>query len=467
MAKLLPKEETERQNEFIERVFEINAAYEKYAFVDTYGCQQNESDSEVIRGMLTQMGYAMTDDEKSADVIIINSCAVREHAEHRVLGNIGALVHLKRSKPDMIIGVCGCMVQQKHMAEKIKASFHHVDMVFGVHALYRLPEILYRAITEGRRIFEVTESEGAIAESLPVLRKSVIKSWVPVMYGCNNFCSYCIVPYVRGRERSREPGAIVSEIEGLVKNGCRDVTLLGQNVNSYGKDLNNDYDFSRLLSDINAVPGEFTIRFMTSHPKDASKKLFDTMAECKKVARHIHLPFQSGSNRILRAMNRSYTIEHYINLIEYARSVIPGISVTSDIIVGFPGETEEDFSGTLNTVKTVKFNQLFTFIYSKRSGTPAAEMPDNEPREVKLERFNRLLALQDEVSREINFLPPGTEIRVLVESEQNTKFGNLAARTQGNRPVHFFGNTSLVGCFVSLKVTDSSKWAMTGELTNG
>ena len=377
-------------------------------------------------------------------------------------GQYGALVHLKRSKPDMIIGVCGCMVQQKHMAEKIKASFHHVDMVFGVHALYRLPEILYRAITEGRRIFEVTESEGAIAESLPVLRKSVIKSWVPVMYGCNNFCSYCIVPYVRGRERSREPGAIVSEIEGLVKNGCRDVTLLGQNVNSYGKDLNNDYDFSRLLSDINAVPGEFTIRFMTSHPKDASKKLFDTMAECKKVARHIHLPFQSGSNRILRAMNRSYTIEHYINLIEYARSVIPGISVTSDIIVGFPGETEEDFSGTLNTVKTVKFNQLFTFIYSKRSGTPAAEMPDNESREVKLERFNRLLALQDEVSREIKPAPArksGFWSRV-----SRTRNSNLAARTQGNRPVHFLA-TLPVGCFVSLKVTDSSKWAVTGELT--
>lgn len=464
MAKLVQQEEIKIQKEYIEKLAELNSHSDKLAFVDTYGCQQNESDSEVIRGMLKQMGYSMTVSEADADVIIVNSCAIREHAEQRVLGNIGALVHGKNKKPDQLIGVCGCMVQQQHMADKIKKSFRHVDMVFGVHALYRFPEILFRAITEKKRIFEITKSDGEIAESMPTLRKSSIKAWVSVMYGCNNFCTYCIVPYVRGRERSRSPEAVISEIEKIVENGCRDITLLGQNVNSYGKDLNVGYDFSRLLLDINKVPGEFKIRFMTSHPKDATKELFDTMAGCEKVARHIHLPFQSGSNRILRAMNRNYSIEHYKQLVDYARSVMPDISVTSDIIVGFPGETEEDFLDTLNAVENIKFNQLFTFIYSKRSGTPATSLPDDETRENKLKRFNRLLKLQEEVSREINFIPSGEEATVLIEEEQTSKYGNLLGRTQGNRPVHIHGDASIVGSYTTVKIIDGAKWAMTGEL---
>ena len=462
--KQLPDEMIHRQQEFISAVAEMNMGKNLTAFVDTYGCQQNEADSEIIRGILCEMGYIQVDDENEADVIVINSCAVREHAEQRVLGNVGQLIHVKR-KRNCFIAVCGCMVQQPQMAEKIKKSYRHVDMVFGVHALPRFPELFYRALTTQKRVFDIEASDGVIAEGLPVLRKDKTKAWVSIMYGCNNFCTYCIVPYVRGRERSRAPGMIVEEITRLVEEGCRDVTLLGQNVNSYGSDLPEDIDFSGLLELINDIPGDFRIRFMTSHPKDATPRLFDTMAKCEKVANHIHLPFQSGSDRILGLMNRRYDSTKYRELVAYARSKMPDISVTSDVIVGFPGETDEDFDGTMKLVEDIGFDGLFVFIYSKRSGTPAAEMEDPTPRSEKVKRFQKLFDMQDEITARKSAGLLGTEVDVLVEAVQEEQNGcNLLARTESNRPVYVKGDSSLVGTFTKARITDSSKWGMYGEL---
>lgn len=463
-VKELSEEMICRQQEYIQAVANFNRGKSLTAFVDTYGCQQNEADSEIIRGILCEMGYTQVDDEKDADVIVINSCAVREHAEQRVLGNVGQLIHVKR-KRNCLIAVCGCMVQQPHMAEKIKKSYRHVDMVFGVHALPRFPELLYRALTTKKRVFDIEQSDGVIAEGLPVLRKDKTKAWVSIMYGCNNFCTYCIVPYVRGRERSRAPEKIVEEVTRLVKEGCRDVTLLGQNVNSYGNDLDADIDFSGLLELINAIPGDFRIRFMTSHPKDATPRLFDTMARCEKVAKHIHLPFQSGSDRILGLMNRRYDSTKYRELVAYARSRMPDISVTSDVIVGFPGETDEDFEGTMKLVENIGFDGLFVFIYSKRSGTPAAEMDDPTPRDEKVKRFQRLFDLQDEITAKKSAKLLGAEVDVLVEEVQEEQDGcNLLARTESNRPVYVKGSEELVGTFTKARITDSSKWGMYGEL---
>jgi len=453
-----------RQQEYIRAVFEMNEGKNLKAFVDTYGCQQNEADSEIIRGILLEMGYEMVSDEFDADVIVINSCAVRSHAEQRVLGNVGQLVHVKRKK-DCLIAVCGCMVQQPAMAEKIKKSYRHVDLVFGVHALPRFPELFYRARTCGKRVFDIEESDGCIAEGFPVMRKDKTKAWVSIMYGCNNFCTYCIVPYVRGRERSRDPEKIVAEIKKLVDEGCRDVTLLGQNVNSYGNDLGGDIDFSDLLERINAIPGNFRIRFMTSHPKDATKKLFDTMAKCEKVAKHIHLPFQSGSDRILKLMNRRYDSARYRELVAYAREKMPGISVTSDVIVGFPGETEEDFDETVKLVSDIGFDGLFVFIYSKRNGTPAAEMDDPTSHAEKVARFQRLFEVHEAGTGERSRRLIGTEVEVLIEGVQEDEKGyNLLARTDGNRPISVKGDSSLVGKFLKARITESAKWGMYGEL---
>ena len=329
--KLVSQEEILRQKEYMRDIRARNAGRPLHALVDTYGCQQNEADSEILRGMLLEMGYAMTEREDEADVVVINTCAVREHAEMRVLGNVGALVHTKRRRPGQIIAICGCMAQQAHMVEKIKNSYHHVDLVFGTHALYRFPELLLRVMTTKKRVFELVDTDGRIFEGMPVYRENQVKAWVSIMYGCNNFCSYCIVPYVRGRERSRAPQMILDEISGLIAQGARDITLLGQNVNSYGRDLDEEVDFAALLAQINALPGEFKIRFMTSHPKDATPRLFETMARCEKVAHHIHLPFQSGSDRILKAMNRGYTQEQSVALTRAARALMPDISFTSDV----------------------------------------------------------------------------------------------------------------------------------------
>ena len=388
---------------------------------------------------------------------------MREHAELRILGNVGALKHGKRLKPGQIIGICGCMVQQEHMAEKIRKSFHHVNLVFGTHAVHRLPELLYQVLTSGKRVFAIEDKEHEIVEGLPVLRASKTKAWVSIMYGCNNFCSYCIVPYVRGRERSRDPDVIVSEITQLISEGARDITLLGQNVNSYGLDRDDGVNFSELLRRLNAIPGKFRLRFMTSHPKDASKELFETMASCEKVCKHIHLPFQSGSNRILKEMNRKYTREHYQGLVDYARSLMPSLALTSDVIVGFPSETEKDFEDTLDLVETIGFDALFTFLYSRRKGTPAAELPDCATKEERQVRFERLLALQNEHSKERNQRHLGTRVEVLIEADTPEKM-NLLARCDDNRPVRFAGDPSLVGRFAIVEITECAKWSMEGTV---
>ena len=462
--RLIAEEELLRQQDYMKKV---RAMHQRtmYALVDTYGCQQNEADSEILRGLLREMGYEPTTDETKADVILINSCAVREHAEMRILGNVGALKHGKNKKPEQIIGICGCMVQQAHMTEKVRKSFHHVNLVFGTHAVHRLPELLYRVLTSGKRVFDITETEHEIVEGLPVLRASKTKAWVSIMYGCNNFCSYCIVPYVRGRERSRSADVIVEEITALIQDGARDITLLGQNVNSYGLDRDDGVNFSELLRRLNAIPGKFRLRFMTSHPKDASKELFDTMAACEKVCKHIHLPFQSGSDRVLKEMNRKYTRAHYQGLIAYARSLMPDIAITSDVIVGFPTETEEDFNETLELVQTVGFDALFTFLYSRRSGTPAAKLEDVSTKEERQDRFERLLALQNEHSKERNQRHLGTRIEVLIEADTPEE-KNLLARCDDNRPVRFAGDPVLVGKFAIVEITECAKWSMEGTVVS-
>ncbi len=463
---VIPAEDIQRQKEYCAEVRAMNERLPRVplAWVDTYGCQQNEADSELIRGMLTEMGYEMTDTEKDADVIVINTCAIREHAEQRVFGNVGALVHGKRRNPNQIICLCGCMAQEPHVAERIRKSYQHVDLVFGPHALWRFPEFLRRIHLRRGRVFETENSDGAIAEGLPVRRSGKIKAWVSIMYGCNNFCSYCIVPHVRGRERSREPEIILNEIRELAEQGYKDITLLGQNVNSYGKDLGCDIDFPTLLEMANAIPGDFLLRFMTSHPKDATEKLFDVMAKCEKVAPVIHLPFQSGNTRVLQVMNRRYTREQYLAKVAALRERIPNIVLTSDVIVGFPGETTPEFEDTLSLIEEVRFDALFTFIYSPRKGTPAAEMPDPMSKEEKSANFNRLVEAQNRISNEKHKEYIGTVQRCLVDGEGDDPRNNLNARTPGNRLVHFNGDVSLIGQYVDLKITDCSTWALFGEL---
>ena len=435
------------------------------AKVDTYGCQQNEADSERLRGMLSRMGYVFTQDEFEADVVVVNTCAVREHAEMRILGNVGALSHAKKARRDMIIAICGCMVQQKHMVEKIKKSYPYVDLVFGTHELQNFPELLERLLKpKRRRVFSVSDAQGRISEGIPVHRDRGVKAWLSVMYGCNNFCSYCIVPYVRGRERSRLPENIFAEAREIIASGYRDITLLGQNVNSYGKDLNSGVDFAYLIEEINKIEGEFVIRFMTSHPKDATRRLFETMASCEKAARHIHLPFQAGNNRVLKAMNRGYTKEEYLDLVSMAREIMPDIVLTSDVIVGFPGETDEEFEDTLDVLERARFDSLFTFIYSKRKGTPAADLPDPFTRQEKQVRFDRLLELQNRISAEKHAQYVGKTVRVLIDSEGESGEYNLSSRTSGGRLVHLMGDKALIGSFVDVEITDSTTWALFGNI---
>jgi len=463
----ISERDIQRQLDICKRIKERNDGLysSPLAMVDTYGCQQNEADSEKIRGYLREMGYSFTQNEEEADVILINTCAVREHAEMRILGNVGALNHTKKKNPNQIIALCGCMVQQEHMAEKIKRSFRLVDLVFGTHELWRFPELLEQVMSDRKkRVFAIRDMEGVIAEGLPHARDSGIKAWLSVMYGCNNFCTYCVVPYVRGRERSRLPEDILAEAKALVEGGCKDITLLGQNVNSYGRDLGMGMDFADLLRQINDIPGEFLIRFMTSHPKDATEKLFRTMAECEKCARHIHLPVQSGSAGILKAMNRVYTPEQYMALVDLARELMPDLVITTDIIVGFPGETQEDFEDTLRLVERVRFDAAFTFIYSKRSGTPAAKMPDPVTREEKQERFDRLLALQNAISGEKHAAYVGKVMKVLVDDVSEDERCDFRGRTNGGRLVHIKGEDAALGEFADVKITGSSTWALFGEL---
>ncbi len=434
------------------------------AFVDTYGCQQNEADSERLRGYLEQMGFGFTASEEEARIIVINTCAIREHAEQRVLGNVGALIHVKRRHPDTLICLCGCMAQQPHVAKKIRESYRHVDLVFGPHALWRFPEMVHTLLTQRGRTFSVDDEAGSIAEGIPVVRQDNIKAWVSIMYGCNNFCSYCIVPYVRGRERSRKPEDILAEVRQLAEEGYKDITLLGQNVNSYGKDLAEPLDFADLLERVNTIPGDFLIRFMTSHPKDATQKLFETMAKCEKVAPVLHLPFQAGNDRILKVMNRRHTRAEYLEKIRALRALIPDITLTSDIIVGFPGETTEEFEDTLRVLEEVRFDALFTFIFSPRQGTPAAEMDDPMPREEKLANFNRLTALQDVISEEKHAAYVGKTVRCLLDGLSDDQRYDLTARTPGNRLVRVVGDPAALGQFRDVKITGANKWSLFGEL---
>ena len=463
---LIPTGEVQRQMEICRQLAQHNAKAggQPLALVDTYGCQQNEADSEQIRGMLREMGYAFTEDTSVADVIVINTCAIREHAELRVLGNVGALTHTKRRKPNQVICLCGCSMQEPHMAEKIRKSFRHVDLVFGPHALWRFPELLQQVLLKKERVFATEQSDGRIAEGLPVVRRGKIKAWVSIMYGCNNFCTYCIVPYVRGRERSREPEQILEEVRSLVAEGYKDITLLGQNVNSYGKDLDSNVDFADLLAQINDIPGDFLVRFMTSHPRDASQKLFETMARCDKVAPQLHLPVQSGSSRVLKAMNRHYDREIYLDEVRRLKALIPDIVLTSDIIVGFPGETQEEFEETLSLLEEVRFDALFTFIFSPRVGTPAAKMDDPVPMEEKKKWFQRLLDTQNRISVEKHKEYIGRILPVLVEEENPADaVNNLNCRTDGWRLVHVPGDVSLLGQRKKVKITDCSTWSLFGE----
>lgn len=434
------------------------------AYVHTYGCQGNVSDSERIKGILLQMGFQMTEEITEADLILYNTCAIREHAEDRVFGNVGAVKKLKKAKPELIIALCGCMMQQKHIRDKIYNSYPFVDIVFGTHAHYLLPELMKQYLTRGKRVVSAFDIDGEIAEGLPVYRDRSAKAWLPIMYGCDNFCSYCIVPYVRGRERSRKPEDIISEAKQIIAEGYKDITLLGQNVNSYGKGLREEINFAKLLRMINDLDGDFTIRFMTSHPKDCTHELIDTIAECEKVSKHIHLPFQSGNNRILGEMNRRYTREKYLELINYAKEKIDGLSLTSDVIVGFPGETYEEFCDTLSLVKEVGFTSLFTFIFSARKGTKAADMPDPVSHKEKTKWFKELCDLQESIAAEHNAGMKGKTYRVLCEGESKNSADLLAGRTDGNVTIEFKGDKSLIGKFCFVKVTEPLNWIVRGEL---
>ena len=431
------------------------------AYVETYGCQQNEADSEKIRGILNESGYAIVSEAEGADVVVMNTCAIRDHAEQRVYGNLGALTHTKRRHPAQKIFLCGCMAGQDHVVQRIKKSYPHVDGVFSTHHLWRFPELLHRVLTLGKRTFFVTDEPGSIAEGLPQLRDHTLKAWVSIMYGCNNFCTYCIVPYVRGRERSRKPEDILAECRELIAGGTREITLLGQNVNSYGKDLDCGIDFSDLLGQIADIPGDFLIRFMTSHPRDAGKKLFDTMAASSKIAKQLHLPFQSGSSRVLKAMNRHYDREKYLELVSYAKKVMPDLVLTSDVIVGFPGETEEEFEETISLIETVRYDALFTFIFSPRNGTPAASMDDPTPKEEKNRRFDKLCLVQNQISESIHKDYVGKAMRCLVDGRDGD---TLTARTEGGRLVRFSGDDALIGNFKNITITGSTTWSLTGLL---
>ena len=463
---LIPQEQLERQREFEQKIRALHEgrAVPPLAMVDTFGCQQNVADSQHIMGMLEAMGFGFTDDPARAAVAVLNTCAIRDHAEKRVYGTLGALTHTKKADPEQVICLCGCMAQRPEVAEKVRQSYRHVDLVFGPQALWKFPELLYNVYTQRRRVFSVADEHGAIAEGMPVVREGRTRAWVSIMYGCNNFCSYCIVPYVRGRERSRDPEQIIAEVRQLVADGFKEITLLGQNVNSYGKDLDTPYDFADLLTALDAIDGDYLIRFMSSQPKDATHKLFDAMARGRHVAKQLHLPVQSGCDRVLRAMNRPYDKAKYLELITYARKVMPELVLTSDVIIGFPGETEAEAMETVALVEQVRFDALFTFIFSPRPGTPAARMDDPVSREEKQKWFDRLCDTQNRISEELHAAYVGRTLRCLVDGESDDARWPLTARTAGGRLVHLVGDKSAVGTYHDVKITDSNTWALFGEL---
>ncbi len=432
-------------------------------FVLTFGCQQNEADSEKLAGMAKDMGYELCDDPADADLIAVNTCAIREHAEQKALSIVGQYKHLKAKKPSLIIAVCGCMVAQEHRREDIKHKYPYVDLTFGTASLHRFPELLWQKIARSRRIFCPEEAQYVVAEGLPIERKSDYRAWVSIMYGCNNFCSYCIVPYVRGRERSREMAEVVAEVRELVAKGYKDITLLGQNVNSYAKGMG--YDFADLLSELDKIEGDYVIRFMTSHPKDASFKLIDVMASSKHIAHQFHLPLQSGSDAILKAMNRHYDKARYLEIVRYIREKMPDAALSSDIIVGFPGETEQDFEDTMDILRTVRFDMLFSFIYSPRKGTPAAEMEQVDPK-LTGARFDRLLALQHDIALEKNQPLVGKTVRVLCDGPSKNNPEIYSGREEGNKIVFFHATRADIGKFVSVKIDRADAFALWGEKVN-
>ena len=443
----------------------INHDDNKTFFTVTYGCQMNEEDSEKMSGMLKSMGYEKTENRDEASIIIFNTCCVRENAENRVYGNLGELKKVKKKNPNLVIAICGCMMQQEGMADKILKTFPYVDIIFGTHNAYKFPEYLNRVKTEGVQVKEILDKETKIVEGIPIDRESSIKAFVTIMYGCNNFCTYCVVPYVRGRERSRKSEDILNEIKDLVSKGYKEVTLLGQNVNSYGKGLEEDINFAKLLRKVNEIEGLERIRFMSSHPKDLTEEVIMAVKECDKVCEQIHLPVQSGSDTMLKAMNRHYDRATYLNLVNKIKEEIPGCSITTDIIVGFPGESEEDIQDTIDLVKEVKYDSAFTFIYSRRNHTPADKMENQIPEDIKHERFNRLVeAVNENVIRGNKFYE-GKTVEVLVEGPSKTDETKLMGRTRNGRLVNFScEDKNLIGKLVNVKINRAQPFSLIGEI---
>jgi len=433
-------------------------------YIETWGCQMNEEDSEKLSGMLKSIGYSKTENLNEAGIIIYNTCCVRENAENKVFGNLGELKHLKKKNPDLIVAVCGCMMQQEGMADKILSKFPHVNIIFGTHNAYKFPEYLNRVRTEGVQVKEIFNKETEIIEGVPIDRESSVKAFVTIMYGCNNFCTYCIVPYVRGRERSRKSEDIINEIKDLVSKGYKEITLLGQNVNSYGKGLEEDIDFAKLLRKINEVEGLERIRFMTPHPKDLTKDVIMAIKECDKLCEQVHLPVQSGSNRILKKMNRHYTKESYLELVELIKKEIPGVSITTDIIVGFPGETEEDFLDTLDLVNKVQYDSAFTFIYSRRNNTPADMMLNQVPDEDKHHRFDRLVKAVNESVIRKNKEFEGKTVEVLTEGPSKNDESKFTGRTRNGKLVNFSGEDVKPGDLVNVKIVRAQPFSLVGEV---
>lgn len=467
----VPMEKIKEQDRFIEAVSEINSRYyaihqqkPKY-LIQTFGCQMNEHDSEKLSAMLEDMGYVQGMMVEECELIIYNTCAVRENAELKVYGNLGHLKLAKRKNPDLKIAVCGCMMQQPHVVKELKSKYKHVDLIFGTHNLYKFPELLVKSIDSEKMLIDVWDVDGEVVEGLRSNRKFELKAFVNIMYGCNNFCTYCIVPYTRGRERSRTPEDIIAEIKELVANGTKEVTLLGQNVDSYGKTLENPIKFAELLRMVNDIEGLERVRFMTSHPKDISDEVIYAMRDCEKVCEFLHLPIQCGSSRLLNKMNRHYTKEYYLEIIEKAKKEVPNTAFSTDLMIGFPGETEEDILDTLDVVEKVRYDSAFTFIYSKREGTPAAKMEDQIPDDIKHERFNRVLELVNKISGEINAEYEGKTVEVLVEGRSKQDETKFAGRTRQNKLVNFEGgNDDLIGKLVMVEIVEAKTFALNGVL---
>ena len=462
---ILPKEEMERQQQFMLQVNHLFGERPHKYILQTFGCQMNENDSEKLAGMLREMGYVPATSTEDCDLILFNTCCVRENAEEKVYGHLGALKKLHQENPNLVIALCGCMMQQETVQQEIKKKYKQVDLVFGTHNLYQFPELLHQVLQNRKSIMEVWDSAGTIVEGMPIERESTVKAWVTIMYGCNNFCTYCIVPYVRGRERSRMPSEIIKEIEYLVKHGVKEVTLLGQNVNSYcGFEDGKEVSFPELLHQIQEVEGLERIRFMTSHPKDLSPDLIQAMKHLPKVCKQLHLPMQSGSSRVLKEMNRRYTKEQYLQLVADIKREIPDITLSTDIIVGFPGETEEDFAETLDVVAKAEFDMAYTFLYSRRTGTPAAKAENQVPEAVMKERFDRLVALQTENSRKQNDPLAGKVVTVLCEGPSKSNPEKLTGRTDGNKIVNFSGDANLKGKMLEVLIENVQTWSLEGTI---